>query len=84
MEPVINLTSPIGEILILRATRQVGWRAPVAILAMHAQPMATVLVVLDSCIEAGVQTSPGNRRTAVHNAETVRHQPSLENSPQKT
>ena len=38
---------------------------------MHALPMATVWVMLDTRIEGGVRTLHGTRQTAVQVAETV-------------
>ena len=75
MGPVTTPTGPYRLNPMFRATQSVVCTAPVALLEIHAQPMGTVLVVLDFFIEAGVRTSPGSRRAAVHIVETVRNWP---------
>ena len=54
--------------------------APTVMLAINAHPMATITVVPDTFIEAGVQTSLGNRRTALQNVNVLRDQLNPEKS----
>ena len=75
MEPVITWTSRYWSNRIIRAIQQTVWTVPVALLEIHALQMATVTVLLDFFTEAGVRTSPGNRRTAALIVETVRNWP---------
>ena len=66
VEAVIIPTSPYHRNHTVSATMpmQAVCTAPVAVMKISAQKMAIALVRLDTCIEAGVQTSLGNRRTA--------------------
>ena len=75
MESVITRTSRCRSHHIIRAIQQTVWTVPVALLEIHALQMATVTVLLDFSTEAGVRTSPGNRRTAALIVETVRNWP---------
>ena len=75
MEPAITRTSRYRSNRIIRAIQQTVWTVLVALLEIRALQMAIVAVVLDILIEAGVRTSPGNRRTAALIVETVRNWP---------
>lgn len=70
MQPVTTPMGPYRQCPILHAPQHVVWTAPVVRLETHVQLMATVPVRLDTCIEAGVRTAAGNRRTAVQNVKT--------------
>lgn len=76
MEPVTTPMGPYRQSPILHAPQHVVWTAPAVRVETHVQLMATVPVRLDTCIEAGVRTAAGNRRTAVQNVKTVRNRPS--------
>lgn len=75
VQSVTVLTRPYRRIPTTCVTQQAVNTAPVAVRGIHARSMATASDRLDICIEAGVRTSLGNRRTAVQDAETVRDRP---------
>ncbi len=47
----------------------------VAVVETSARPVATVSVLLDTCIEVAVRTSPGNHRIVLQDVEMVSNQP---------